>query len=303
MNINLSKKEILLVDDCPMNIKLLGAQLKEQYNVRFATSGEKALEIANSGNSPDLILLDIEMPGMNGYDVCKKLKENDATINIPIIFITGKTGEEDETKGLELGAVDYITKPFSLPIVNARIKTHLNLKHKSDILEKLTCVDGLTNIYNRRKLDEFLKQEWDRARRAQSVLSVILMDVDFFKNFNDNYGHSAGDDCLIRVAQVLDKTLVRNTDLVARYGGEEFIAVLPDTSIERAMELAEKIRVNVEELNIPHLFSQVSDKVTLSLGVATTIPTSCSDHTDLVKNADSALYKAKETGRNRVEGE
>lgn len=301
MSVKLTQTEILIVDDSPMNIKLLGSALNETYKVKFSTSGEKALEIANSDNPPDLILLDILMPGMDGYEVCKKLKENEKTKKIPIIFITAKSEVDDETKGLELGAVDYIIKPFSLPIVKARVNTHVNLKKKSDALEKLNSLDGLTNIANRRRFDEFLLQEWNSAARTQTVLSLIMMDVDFFKLYNDNYGHSAGDECLIKVARSLSTTLARTTDLVARYGGEEFVVVLPATHIEPAEAIAEKMRINVETLNIPHARSQVCGNITLSLGVATAVPSGDSTYTDLIKVADNALYKAKKSGRNRVE--
>lgn len=301
MNNEHSQPEILIVDDDPRSVKFLGAELRNYYKVRFATSGEKALEIASSEPSPDLILLDIAMPAMDGYMVCKRLKGNEKTKNIPVIFITAKDEVEDETKGFELGAVDYITKPISLPIVKARVNTHVTLKKKSDHLEKLTCVDGLTNIANRRRFDDFFQQEWNRASRTQTAISVILMDVDFFKNYNDNYGHSAGDVCLARVAHALAGTPARNTDLVARFGGEEFIAALPETSIEQACAIAEKMRRNVESIDIPHSYSLASDKITVSFGVATTIPSRGATPSDLIKAADATLYKAKESGRNRVE--
>jgi len=298
---NTNNIEVLIVDDSPVNIKFLGAALRDSYKVRFATTGEKALEIASSESPPDLILLDIVMPNMDGYEVCKRLKGNDRTRKIPVIFITAKGETEDETKGLELGAVDYIIKPFSLPIVKARVNTHVKLKKKSDYLEKLTYLDSLTNIANRKRFDEFVQQEWSRAMRNQTVLSMVLMDVDFFKNFNDNYGHSAGDECLARIAQSLTDTLARSTDFVARFGGEEFIAVLPETNFEHAGEIAEKMRFNIENLNIQHSHSDVCQMVTLSLGVATTIPSRCSTAADLIKAADDALYKAKARGRNQVE--
>ncbi|HEX5338887.1 MAG TPA: PleD family two-component system response regulator [Gallionella sp.] len=301
MSSKLPQTEILIVDDSPMNIKILGAALNDTYKVKFATSGEKALELANAESTPDLILLDIIMPGLDGYEVCKRLKENEKTKNIPVIFITAKSEVSDETKGLELGAVDYIIKPFSVPIVKARVNTHVNLKKKSDALEKLTSLDGLTNIANRRRFDEFLQQEWHSAMRTQSPISLVIMDVDFFKKYNDNYGHSAGDECLVKVARALAGALLRNTDLVARFGGEEFVAVLPGTHIEPAEAIAEKMRLNIENLNIPHAHSQAAEKVTLSLGVATTIPSSRSAFADLINAADAALYKAKELGRNRVE--
>jgi diguanylate cyclase (GGDEF)-like protein len=301
MNNERSLPEILIVDDDPRNVKFLGPELMDYYKVRFATSGEKALEIAGSEPAPDLILLDIAMPAMDGYMVCKKLKENEKTKNIPVIFITAKDEIEDEVRGFELGAMDYITKPISLPIVRARVNTHVTLKKKSDYLEKLTCQDGLTNIANRRRFDDFFQQEWSRAARTQKAISVILMDVDYFKSYNDNYGHLAGDAVLTSVARALSGAPARNTDLVARFGGEEFIAVLPETNIEYAEAIAEKMRSNVESLSIPHAHSLASDKISVSFGVATTIPCRDAIPSDLIKAADAALYKAKEAGRNRVE--
>jgi len=294
------KQKILIVDDTPLNIKMLGEVLRDDYKVMVATSGERALQIARSDTAPDIILLDIMMPVMDGYEVCKQLKTDGRTQGIPVIFISAKCETADEMRGLELGAVDYISKPFSMPIVNARIKTHLALKKKSDMLEWLTCTDGLTNIANRRRLNEFLKQEWNRGRRIGSLLSLIFVDIDFFKKYNDHYGHQSGDDCLVNVANILESSLARSTDFVARYGGEEFVAILPETGSEASLGIAEKIRRNVEQADIPHVASDLDRHVTLSLGVASMIPVDGVTADDLLKAADAALYAAKENGRNRV---
>jgi len=295
-----NRQKILIVDDTPLNIKMLGELLRDEYKVMVATSGKKALEVVASDTVPDLILLDIMMPDMDGYEVCRQLKTDARTQSIPVIFVSAKSETADEMRGLELGAVDYITKPFSMPIVSARIKTHLALKKKSDLLEWLTCTDGLTNIANRRRLDEFLKQEWNRGRRIHSNLSLIFIDIDFFKKYNDHYGHQAGDDCLVQVASILEKSLGRSTDFVARYGGEEFVAVLPDTAMESSLAIAEQMRKNIEQANMPHASSDVASQVTLSLGVVATVPTDGITPDDLVKAADTALYEAKEGGRNQV---
>jgi len=295
-----NKQKILIVDDTPLNIKMLGEVLRENYQILVAINGEKALEIATSDTAPDIILLDIMMPGMDGYEVCKQLKTDGRSQGIPVIFISAKCETADEMRGLELGAVDYISKPFSMPIVSARIKTHLTLKKKSDMLEWLTCTDGLTNIANRRRLDEFLKQEWNRGRRTGSSLSLIFVDIDFFKKYNDCYGHQAGDDCLVNVANILEKSLARSTDFVARYGGEEFMVVLPETGMESSLAIAEQIRRNVEQADMPHANSDVSSQVTLSLGVASMIPVDGMTPDHLIKTADAALYTAKENGRNQV---
>lgn len=294
------RQTILIVDDNPLNIKILGESLRNECNIQVAISGENALAIAASAIPPDLILLDIMMPDMDGYEVCKQLKANECTQNIPIIFISAKNADKDEAYGLELGAVDYIIKPFHLPIAHARIRTHLALKKKSDLLEKLTRIDGLTNIANRRGLNEFIRQEWNRGRRSGLPLSVIFSDIDHFKMMNDHYGHSAGDQCLINVAKVIEVSLGRATDFVGRYGGEEFVVILPETDLESATTIAEKIRTHIEQLNIPHVDSPVSDRITLSFGVASVIPHELNSPEALIKAADMAAYKAKNNGRNQV---
>lgn len=293
------KQSILIVDDIPTNIKVLGESLKADYQVRIATNGFKAIEIAMSKNPPDLILLDIMMPGMSGYEVCEKLKDTKQTQNIPIIFITAMDDEKDETKGLQLGAVDYITKPFSLPIVKARVKTHLELKRKRDMLENLSTVDALTGIANRRRFDEHYNSEWKRSVRDSTQLSVIMIDIDFFKLYNDNYGHGEGDTCLQKVSQCLSEIINRPADLLARYGGEEFICILPETDIMGALKIGEEMRSKIEALKIVHEHSLVNQYITISLGVSSVLPVEKMEAQLLVKDADVYLYKAKEEGRNR----
>lgn len=293
---------VLIVDDVPINIQVLARALKSEHHVKIATKGDKAIEIALSEDPPDLILLDIMMPDMDGYEVCRQLKANPRSQGIPVIFITARGEVEDETKGLELGAVDYITKPFRLPIVKARVRTHLQLKRKSDMMERLTSLDPLTDISNRRRFDEVLKMEWYRERRTESTLSVLMVDIDHFKKFNDNYGHAAGDECLCRVAQALSAGLRRSGDFLARYGGEEFVVVLPGCDADAAIVMAEKLRMGVESLNIPHAFTEALDHVTISVGAATMVPTADSTPDVLMKSADQMLYEAKKAGRNQVKG-
>ena len=225
------KQTILIVDDSPENITVLGALLRADYGIRVATNGDKALKIVDSDNPPDLILLDVMMPGMDGYEVCRTLKDNPLTRNIPIIFITAKCSEDDEVKGFERGAVDYVTKPFSPVIIKARVRTHLELKKYRDLLENTSYCDGLTAIANRRRFDEYYATMWSVSVRESLPLSLIMIDIDNFKRFNDGYGHQEGDACLIRIAQKLAASVRRKTDLVARYGGEEFVCVLPGTGI------------------------------------------------------------------------
>jgi diguanylate cyclase (GGDEF)-like protein len=296
------KQTILIVDDAPANIKILGESLRSDYKIRVATNGAKALGIALSDNPPDLILMDIMMPEMDGYEACKKLKEDDKARKIPVIFITAKDQVEDETKGLNLGAVDYIIKPFSLPIVKARVRTHLELKRHRDILEDMSNRDGLTGIPNRRRFDEVLELEWKRSVRKGNALSLILIDIDFFKPFNDHYGHTEGDDCLKKVAMSLYNAVRRPMDFVARYGGEEFVCILPETDREGATVVGEMLRKEIEAMDIKHHDSPVTDHVTISLGVASMVPTMDSSSHTLIEASDKCLYQAKEEGRNRVKG-
>ena len=217
----LSKQQtILIVDDAKENINVLAELLKSKFKIRATTSGQKAIKIAFSDNPPDLILLDVMMPEMDGYEVCKILKASSQTRNIPIIFITGKTSEEDEIYGFNLGATDYIIKPFSPVIVKARVNTHAELRRYRDYLENISYLDGLTGISNRRKFDEYLDLIWSFGVGESTPVSMILIDIDYFKRFNDTYGHAEGDACLIQIAQDLFKTIVRKTDFVARYKQE-----------------------------------------------------------------------------------
>lgn len=226
------KQQILIVDDVPRNLQLLGNILKsEDLNVAFAQNGKQAIEYALN-KQPDLILLDIMMPEMDGYEVCWKLKENNLTKDIPVIFITALGDTADEYRGFKLGGVDYITKPFDSKIVQVRVENYLRLKRKTDLLEQLSSIDGLTEIPNRRRFDETFDNEWARAKRIQIKISLIIADIDYFKQFNDTYGHAAGDKCLRKVARALKRTIQRPSDFVARYGGEEFVLILPETDIQ-----------------------------------------------------------------------
>lgn len=294
------KNTLLIVDDTPENIRVLMEALKDEYRILAATSGEKALRMAVSEESPpDLILLDILMPGIDGYEVCRLLKNDDRTRNIPVIFVTAISEVMDETRGFRLGAVDYITKPFHPPIVKARVRAHVQLKLKTDMLEQLASLDGLTNIPNRRKFDEMIENEWKRAQRYDMPLSVILIDVDQFKQYNDNYGHAAGDECLKEIARALKRCLKRPYDFIARYGGEEFVVILADTDTEGTRQVGTCMKETVEELAIPHGFSPVADHITISLGGATAYPQrQCESPLQVVEIADQMMYEAKSKGRN-----
>ena len=294
------KPAILIIDDTPTNINILTEALQAHYEIKIATSGIKAIELVQQSYKPDLILLDIIMPEIDGYEVCRRLKENEVTKNIPVIFVTGCTESEDEEHGFNLGAVDYISKPYKLPVVLARIRNHLNLKRKSDLLESFAALDGLTGIPNRRRFDETYSGEWRRAVRSGRPLSLVMMDIDYFKQYNDNYGHGAGDDCLIQVASCLSSCVSRPCDLVARYGGEEFVALLPLTDAAGAQAIAERLVANTAALTIPHGYSAVSDHITISAGCATVYPLKNAALESLLQTADLMLYRAKSEGRNRV---
>ena len=253
------KPTILVVDDMTTTLLLLHDLLKDTYEVKIAKSGTKALEILESPNDIDLILLDIEMPDINGYDVCKRIKNNETIKNIPIIFITGRTSQEDEEYGLNLGAIDYITKPFNKAIVKLRIKNYLNLKIKNDMLEKLSMYDGLTNIRNRRFFDETFEKTFSEIKRDKKSLAVLMIDIDFFKPYNDNYGHGQGDETLRKVAKALEKTIKRPSDFVARYGGEEFVILLKDINKDGVEAVANNLLNAVRELKITHEFSKIEN--------------------------------------------
>ncbi len=296
------KLSVMIIDETPANIRVLAEALRSEYRVRVATSGKEALELIAHLGAPDLILLDVMMPDMDGYEVCRRLKANAATRNVPIIFVTARSDAIDEESGLRLGAVDYIVKPFHLPIVTARVRNHLQLKQKTDLLESLAMLDGLTGIPNRRRFDQTLDDEWLRARRDGTPIATIIADIDHFKEYNDHFGHAAGDHCLTKVAAALEKTLNRAGDLVARYGGEEFVAILPDTDEHGAREVAERFLKAIEALALPNPLSSVADHVTISIGFASTTPRESHGAIALLEQADQRLYQAKALGKNRIVG-
>lgn len=302
MEIIKKQQTVLIVDDSPVNIQMLGQLLKDEWNVKIATHGKAALNIATSEEPPDLILLDVMMPEIDGYKICQILKASEATKDIPVIFVTAMSQQEDEEKGLALGAIDYITKPYSASIVKARVRNHLELKHYRDLLKDASLIDGLTGIPNRRRFDEALKSEWKRAFRDGQPISVLMADIDFFKRYNDHYGHLEGDDCLKKVAECLQSTLKRPADLAARYGGEEFVGIMPATTVEGVQKIAENYRQAVEALQVEHQESPINEFVTVSVGFATMMPSEEEGEEKLVQRADEALYHAKKSGRNQVKG-
>lgn len=295
-----NKPRILIVDDDKINQRLLQGLLADDYTIEKAEGGCQALTMIGA-NSPDLILLDVMMPQMDGFQVIRELKNNEMTQNIPVIFITALNSVTNEEEGLKLGAVDYIKKPFIPSIVKARVRNILTMVRHRKLLETLAHIDGLTEIPNRRYFDLALHREWHRALRYNSCISVAIADVDYFKQFNDNYGHASGDRVLIALSKEIRRNLKRPYDLVSRYGGEEFGIILPKTSLNKAFQFCNTIRSAIQQLKIVHEFSSVSENITISIGGATMIPSKNTEPSAIVEKADSCLYEAKNSGRNKVE--
>ncbi len=289
---------ILIVDDAMENIQILHKALLDEHQVLFALDGQKAVSMAKQ-QRPDLILLDAMMPGMDGYAVCAALLDTDATRDIPIIFVTALDQPEDETRALEAGAADFISKPVNAAVVRARVRTHLRLKRQSDVLRELTMTDALTGVANRRCFDETLGNEWRRCARSGAPMAIIMVDIDHFKQYNDHYGHPAGDACLQQVSAAMRMCAGRPQDLLARYGGEEFALLLPQLDVAGARVVAQRIHDEVIKLGITHAASSTAPVVTVSMGVAAMVPDETGDPGRLLKAADEMLYRAKDLGRNR----
>ncbi|MBK1986717.1 PleD family two-component system response regulator [Sphaerospermopsis aphanizomenoides BCCUSP55] len=320
--------QILIVDDNPDNLRLLSKMLESKgFKVKKTVSGEIAIQAAKI-EPPDLILLDINMPDMNGYEVCRYLKSEERTASIPIIFISALDQITDKIMAFDIGGVDYITKPFQELEVVARVKNQLMIYQQQRLLieqnkllqqeikdrqrfeaallaanqqlQLFALLDGLTGVANRRKFDEYLNLEWQRLAREQQPLSLLLCDVDFFKNYNDTYGHLIGDNCLKQIAIAIQFAVKRPADLVARYGGEEFAVILSNTDYQGAIYVAEEIHQEINKLRIFHAQSPVDKFVTLSTGVATILPNLNVEPNTLIKVVDTALYTAKKEGRNKI---
>lgn len=326
---------ILIVDDNLANLQVLTNLLsKRGYQINVACNGQDAI-VAISQELPHLVILDIMMPDMTGYEICEQIKANPNTNQIPVIFLSAIQNTANKVQAFELGAADYITKPFKTVEVLARIDNQIRLRKlqlqlldknsrleqeikKREIIEQqlidsegalyqvnvvlknLANLDGLTQVANRRRFDETLGQEWLRSVREKQPLALIICDVDYFKLYNDTYGHLSGDDCLIRIAQGISNAVKRPTDLVARYGGEEFAVILPNTDLDGAIVVANLIREAIKSLEIEHSASQVNPYITLSLGVAAIAPQLDQNSEMLIAAADKALYQAKQQGRDRI---
>lgn len=321
--------KILIVDDKPANLLAMQGLLEGvEAELISAESGQQALNLVLEHEFA-LVLLDVQMPEMDGFEAATLIRGRKQTRHLPIIFVTAISKEDEHIfKGYETGAVDYLFKPITPHILRSKVDIFLELDrqrrqlaHKSAELDsrvrdllalkeqleeanrklnELSLTDGLTGLANRRSFQEALQTEWRRAMRNRHFLTLILADIDSFKQFNDTYGHVAGDDCLVQIAKVIKSPLMRSSDLVARYGGEEFAILLPDTDLKGGEHLAEEIRREVEQLEIDHENSATGAHVTMSFGVASVVPRLDLVELDLVCAADKALYAAKEDGRNQV---
>ena len=294
---------LLVIDDDPGSVQVLGRMLAGLGHLRFALSGVDALALALA-SAPDVVLVDAEMPGMNGFELCARMKGEPALAEVPVIFVTSHGDIATEVAGFAAGAADFIRKPPVAEVVRARVGTQLRLKALADALRRSASTDGLTGVVNRRRFDEDLRAECERARRSGDTLALVMIDVDDFKRFNDRYGHVAGDACLRQVAAALQSVAQRPADRVARYGGEEFVLLLPQTELDGALAVAQRAVDAVAALRTPHDNSSVGRFLTISAGVAAARRTADGGHTllsadVLVEAADQALFAAKRGGRGR----
>lgn len=291
---------LLVVDDQPINIQAIYQIFADSHDVFMATSGQQALDFCNR-TPPDLVLLDVEMAGMDGLEVCRRLKQGADTRSIPVIFVTASSLPENENACWLAGGVDFVNKPVNPTTLRNRVRAHLTLKFQFDLLHNMAFADGLTGVANRRLFDERLEAEWRRCNRSQQPLSLIMIDIDYFKLYNDHYGHQMGDDCLRAVATALQSRFRRPYDLLARYGGEEFVCLLPDTDLSGALVMANGLLESVNALKIEHVRSSLDHVVSISLGVSSeNFVVSGSSHEGLLQRADASLYLAKRKGRGQV---
>jgi len=293
------KQRVLIIDDQKSNLKILSDILRDEVELVLAQDGEQGIRKA-AEYAPDLILLDVVMPGIDGFEVIRQLKLDPATYLIPVIFITSLNDVAHEEQGLLLGACDYINKPFHAAVVLARVKLHLQLSRQRMMLEQLANIDPLTAVANRRKYQDVLGKQWRDACRKRSCLSLVMVDVDNFKLYNDHYGHAAGDRVLQQIAFTLAAELRRPYDFIARYGGEEFVIILPDTPAEDSYRIIEGCREAILRLRIPH--QAAGGIVTISAGGFSCWPEQADDAISALalKQADDLLYQAKRQGKNRV---
>ena len=299
---SIEQPTVLIVEDDLEIRELLSALLQEGYQVITTSNGEEALERIDNlePDELDLILLDVMMPQMDGFELLHRLRDNFRTETIPVVFLTALNEDEQRKRGLKLGAIDYIVKPFDAEVLLLKVHNHIQQKHHQDRLHQMSMIDVVTNLYNRRQFDIRLGEEWNRCMRNERELALLMIDIDYFKRYNDAYGHTVGDNCLAKVANGIQSVFMRSSDFVARYGGEEFVVLLPETNLEQAIQLANQALKKMDELDIPNVGSKISPHITVSIGIAATLPETKTSEIELVVAADKRLYQAKERGRGCV---
>ena len=298
VNETLSSKKIvvLVVEDDPISAIISTQALSDAYITHHVSDGRTAVDFCES-TPPDLVLMDINMPGMSGLEACNILKSNVITKNIPVVFITAASDPQSEDECWDAGCVDFIAKPFSVKTLRHRVNSHLSVKILTDELKRLATYDGLTDIKNRRFFDDYFLEQSKLAARNKTPLALLMVDIDYFKQYNDTYGHLKGDECLKIVASELQKAVERPTDCVARYGGEEFVVVLPDTDANGAQHVGEHLIKIIRELNVAHSASPFK-KLTISVGGAI-VEQGLLHIEEVIKQADKQLYAAKQSGRDK----
>ena len=292
---------ILVIDDSSLELRATSNILSAMYDIKMASGGREGIAVAKESEI-DLILLDLNMPEMSGFEVLCELKDTEKTADIPVIIVTSSESINDEVRGLALGASDFIRKPIDA-VVSFRVGMCLQLISQMKLIEKFGLIDGLTGINNRRSFDQTMKSEWNSALRSKKSLGLMMIDIDRFKQFNDEYGHLNGDICLQKISKAMVDTLHRGNDSVFRWGGEEFAVILPVTPLEGVLEVAERIRKCIEGTIID--MGEVAASVTVSIGAGSITPSApfetTNEYDEFRTNIDKALYLAKDNGRNRVE--
>ncbi len=293
------KPKLLVVDDQAVNVRLIYELFQSEFDVYMATNGQAGLVKAKQ-LYPDIILLDVVMPGLSGYDVCQELKADPELKSIPVIFITGQFNEDDEVRGFEMGAVDFIHKPINPVITRARVKTHVQHKLQNDVLRNIALLDGLTGIANRRRFDTEFNRMWRHCARENQFLSLVIIDIDFFKQYNDHYGHHEGDAVLRDVAHCIKSAIGRPQDLAARVGGEEFALLLPNTPLQNTFTILDRLLSKIKMLDMAHEKSPLG-RLSISAGCSSIVPGDVQMLNELYQQADIALYRAKQQGRNQYQ--
>lgn len=295
------KPHVLILDDSPATTSILARMLASDFRVQRVPDGQHVLDVARRADPiPDLILLDVSSPPRAAFELCRQIKADEMTQSVPVVLITEHEDHGDEERGLRLGAAACIARPYRLDVARARIRQQVQVKVNNDLLERYAQQDSLTGLANRRRFDLALDSEWRRGLRDRTPLSLLLLDVDCFREFNDNYGHRAGDQCLCRIARALELQVTRSGDLLARHVGEQFALLLPGTDLTGARKLGEKMRTAITHLNIPHLRRDGLRQVTLSVGCTSALPGPDLNRHQMREIADDQLRAAKDAGRDCV---